>query len=85
MNRQQHRREQFKRGITGQPLNPSGQLAINYGHNGHMVMVIFTKAVTNLALNENQVDGMIEGLQKTKAALMVHKAAAAKEEGHGNA
>ena len=85
MNRQQHRREQFKKGITGQPLQQSGQLSIDYGHNGHMVMVIFTKAVSNLALNENQVDGMIEGLQKAKAALMAHKAAAAKEGGPGHA
>ena len=84
MNREQHRREQFKKGIPGQPLKQSGQLAIDYGHNGQHVMVILTKAVDNLALTEAQVDGMITGLQIAKAALVAHKAAAAREGGPGH-
>lgn len=84
MNRQEHRRQQFKRGVTGQPLKQGGQLAIDYGHNGQVVMMILTKAVDNIALSEAQVDGMIEGLQKSKAALMLHKAAAARLEGTGH-
>ena len=84
MNREQHRREQFKKGITGQPLKQGGQLSIDYGHNGQHVMVILTQAVDNLALTEAQVDGMINGLQTAKAALIAHKAAAAAQGGPGH-
>lgn len=84
MNREQHRREQFKKGITAQPLQQTDSLSIDYGHTGHMVMVKLTRAVDNLVLSEAQVDGMIEGLKTAKAALMMHKAAAAREGGHGN-
>ena len=84
MNRQEHRRQQFKKGLTGQPLQQSGQLAIDYGHNGTVVMVILTKSVNNLALSESQVDGMIEGLKTAKAALMAHKAQQAREGGPGH-
>lgn len=84
MNRKQHRHEQFKRGLSAQPLKQGGQLSIDYGHNGQHVMVILTKAVDNLALTEAQVDGMITGLQTAKAALIAHKAAAAAQGGPGH-
>ena len=84
MNRQQHRRQQFKKGITGQPLQQTGQLSIDYGHDGRNVVIILTRSVDNLSLNEQQVDGMIEGLKTAKAALMAHKAAAAREGGPGH-
>ena len=84
MNRQEHRRQQFKKGITGRPLQQSGTLAIDYGHNGQNVVVMLTKAVDNLVLGEAQVDGMIEGLKTAKAALMAHKAAAATQGGPGH-
>lgn len=85
MNREQRRREQFKKGAAGQLLKPCGQLAIDYGHDGRVVLVLLTKPVDNLALSEAQVDGMITGLQTAKAALIAHKAAAAAQGGPGNA
>jgi hypothetical protein len=84
MNREQHRRQQFKKGITGRPLQQSGTLSIDYGHDGHNVVVMLTRPVDNLSLNEAQVDGMIEGLKTAKAALMAHKASAAREGGPGH-
>ena len=84
MNREQHRRQQFKKGLTAMPLKQGGQLAIDYGHNGQHVIVKMTRAVDNLALTETQVDGMITGLQTAKAALIAHKAAAAAQGGPGH-
>lgn len=60
-------------------------LSLNYGHNGQVVVVTMTQKIDNLTLTERQVDEMIEGLQVAKAALINHKATAAREGGHGNA
>lgn len=84
MNREQHRREQFKKGITGQPLQKSGNLAIDYGHNGQNVVMMLTFKIDNLILSEQQVDQMVEGLMTAKRALIAHKAAAAAQGGQGN-
>lgn len=84
MNREQ-RRHPERAGISGQPLQQQKQLSIDYGHNGQQVVMNFTAKVENLVLNENQVDGMIDGLQTAKRALIAHKAAAAQQGGpeHG--
>lgn len=84
MNREQRRRQQKHPGMTAEPLQRQQSCSIDYGHNGQMVVAVFSAKIQNLMLNEQQVDGMIEGLQKAKSALMLHKAAAAREEGTGH-
>ena len=84
MNREQHLREQRRKGISGSPLIQQQQCSIDYGHNGQVVVMQFTAKIQNLMLSEAQVDGMITGLQSAKAALMAHKAATARDGGPGH-
>ena len=85
MNRAERRAQQHKKQPSQGGPQPLQQMTIDYAHNGHHVCVMFNARLDNLMLTENQVDGMIEGLTKTKAALIAHKAAAAAQQGHGNA
>ena len=84
MNREQRRQQMSRKGIIAGPLQEKKQCAIDYGHNGHQVMRIFTAKIENLVLTEQQVEGMIEGLNTAKAALIAHKAAAEREGGPGH-
>lgn len=53
-----------------------GPLNIQYGHNGTLVVMQFTRATEHITLTPRQADDMIAALQKTKAMLAEHQARA---------
>ena len=67
----------------GKPIN-NQQLHIQYGHNGHQVVVMFGRNIDNLTMSEVQVDEMIKCLNATKAEMIRHRSAAAQSTGAGN-
>ena len=56
--------------VQDQPLN------INYGHNGSLVVLQFTRTTAQIVLSIKQTDDMLEALQKVKAMLIEHQAKA---------
>lgn len=85
MSSQRVRRAQHRAGFTAHAPTQKRDFAIEYGHNGAQVAVIFCGgAIQNLMLSIEQTDAMIEGLNIAKEKLREHLASqSAGEAAHG--
>lgn len=51
----------------------SGQIDIQYGHNGELVVIIFSGPAENLTLSDAQAENMVKCIETVRAGLKEHK------------
>ena len=51
----------------------TGQIDIQYGHNGDVVLIMFSHQAENLTLSDAQAENMVKCIETVRAGLKEHK------------